>query len=59
MCPVGQTLSAGQAKPSFALLQPEMMNKNGLGGHVLLPDSDLEHIFYDNSSSSAWKKRFE
>lgn len=27
-----------------------VVNRNGLGGPVLVPDSDVENKFYDNSS---------
>lgn len=64
MCPVGQTLSGEEEKPSCSCLCTatawnDVLNRNGLGGHVLVPDSDLESEFYDNSSSDAWKKRVE
>lgn len=36
----------------------DVVNSNGLGGHVLVSGFDLKNKFYANSPSGAWKKGF-
>lgn len=36
----------------------DVVNSDGLGGHVLVSGSDPENKFDANSPSGAWKKRF-
>lgn len=55
--------SAEEAKSSCSCLCTvtawnDVVNSNGLGGHVLVSGFDLENKVDANSPSGAWKKKF-